>query len=303
MAVSFAVTTKNDVISDLIMRLTAAIIAVIAVSSAILPAQVKPSLSSEETPIAAQLRGLRKVPDDERAGVTRDLAMKIRRLPVTVNKLHLATQVAFLSTEGDFGAQTVQEVATTLADALREQPLPDQEGKPAMAYVALAQLVRYEQARVSLDSPAFSAALAKVDADEQRRASVNFTLPDLSGKKWTLSELRGKVVLVNFWATWCPPCRKEMPDLGDLYSRFKKQGFVILAISDEDAAKVGPFVKDQDVKYPVLLDAGRKVNELFAVDGIPKSFIYNREGKLVATAIDMRTKGQFMAMLAKAGLN
>ena len=78
---------------------------------------------------------------------------------------------------------------------------------------------------------------------------------------------------------------------------------MVLAISDEDAAKVAPFVKQQNVKYPVLLDTGRRVSQLFGVEGIPKSFVYDRDGKLVATAIDMRTKNQFLAMLAKAGLN
>ena len=109
-------------------------------------------------------------------------------------------------------------------------------------------------------------------------------------------------MLVNFWATWCPPCRKEMPDLEALYTRFKDQGFVILAISDEEAGKVQPFIAERKITYPVMLDPGRKVNELFQVEGIPKSFVYNREGKLVAQSIDMRTQGQFLQMLAQAGL-
>ena len=268
-----------------------------------LVAQVKPTWSADEQPIADQLRGLRQVPDGARGGVTRQLAIRIRRCPTTPNKVRLAEGLANLSTEGDFGQDTLQEVATTLAEALREQPLPDVKGSPAMPYVTLAQLVRYEQVQVSLDAAPFAAAVAKVEAEHERRASADITLQDLNGKEWKLSSLRGKVVLVNFWATWCPPCRKEMPDLDSLYSRFHDKGFVVLAISDEDAAKVAPFVKQQNVRYPVLLDTGRRVSQLFGVEGIPKSFVYDREGKLVATAIDMRTKNQFLAMLAKAGLN
>jgi thiol-disulfide isomerase/thioredoxin len=127
-------------------------------------------------------------------------------------------------------------------------------------------------------------------------------LTDLNGKKWTLKELRGKVVVVNFWATWCPPCRKEMPDLEALYTSLKDKGLIILAISDEVADKVKPFIAVKNYTFPVLLDPGRKVNELFRVEGIPKSFVYNRDGKLVAQSIDMRTRKQFADMLAKAGL-
>jgi peroxiredoxin len=266
-------------------------------------AQRKGSWSAEEQPIADQLRGLRKVPDEARGGVTKQLALAIRRLPAGNNKVTLASNLANLSTEGDFGQDTLQEVATTLAGALQEMPAPDVKGQPAMPYSTLAQLARYEHVQVSLDAAPFARALAELETLDQRRASADFTLRDLGGRQWRLSGLRGKVVLVNFWATWCPPCRKEIPDLGALYSRFRKKGLVVLAISDEDAAKVVPFVKAQGVKYPVLLDAGRKVNEFFGVEGIPKSFVYDRKGKLVATAIDMRTQNQFLAMLAKAGIH
>jgi peroxiredoxin len=78
---------------------------------------------------------------------------------------------------------------------------------------------------------------------------------------------------------------------------------VILAISDEEAGKVEPFIAGRNVTYPILLDPGRKVNELFGVQGIPKSFVYDRDGKLVAQAIDMRTRRQFIEMLGQAGLH
>ena len=138
--------------------------------------------------------------------------------------------------------------------------------------------------------------------NDARRQQADFTLSDLQGKSWNLKDLRGKVVLVNFWATWCPPCRKEMPDLEALYLQFKDQGFVVLAISDEDAAKVSPFLAERNITYPILLDPGRKVNEEMQIEGIPKSFVYDRGGKLVAQSIDMRTRRQFLEMLQQAGL-
>ena len=267
--------------------------------AALLPAgaaEDQPAWSEAEKPIADQLRAIRQVPDSARGEVTRRLAEQIRDLPSTPNKLALAERLASRATEGDFGRQTLQEVAETLAQALREQP------GSAEAYSTLAQLIRYEHVQVTLDSPSLGEALANLEALDRRRASADFALHDLGGKEWKLSRLRGKVVLVNFWATWCPPCRKEIPDLDALYARFRDRGFVILGISDEDRSKVAPFAQEHDVKYPILLDPGGDVSKLFGAEGIPKSFVYDRKGKLVATAIDMRTIAQFLALLAQAGL-
>jgi peroxiredoxin len=258
--------------------------------------------SNQEKPISDKIGGLRGLPDDVRGQATKKLAIEIRQLPLTPNKLRLANSLAMLSTEGDFGHDMLQEVATTLAAALREQPLPAEKGQPPRPYVELAELMRYEHVQAALDDPQFAAAVSKIEADNERRQQADFTLTELGGKTWTLKEQRGKVVVLNFWATWCPPCRKEMPDLESLYQQFKEQGLVILAISDEDARKVRPFIAQQKVTYPILLDPGRKVNELFQIEGIPKTFVYDRNGKLVAQSIDMRTRRQFLEMLAQAGL-
>jgi peroxiredoxin len=258
--------------------------------------------SAQEKPIYDQIKTLRSLPDDVRARTTKDIALEIRALPASENKLRLANYLASRATEGDFGHDTLQEVATTLAGALQQAPPEDKPTVSVDAYGELAQLVRYEHVQASLDTPQFKTAMTKLEADDQRRQKADFTLTDLQGKTWSLRELKGKVVLVNFWATWCPPCRKEMPDLNTLYQRFKDQGFVILAISDEEADKVKPFIAERNISYPILLDPGRKVNELFQVQGIPKSFVYDREGKLVAQSIDMRTQRQFLEMLGQAGL-
>jgi len=259
--------------------------------------------TKQEAAIRDQIRRLRSLPDDARARTTKQLALDIRRLPAKPHKLDLAFAIANLSTEGDFGRETLQEVATTLADALRADPPPMMGTEPAPPYVELAELVRYEHVKANADDPQFAAALAKLDADDQSRQRADFTLTDLQGKAWTLQALRGKVVLVNFWATWCDPCRREMPDLETLYRRFKNQGLVVLAISDDDAGKVKQLIVEKRFTYPVLLDPGRKVTDLFRIEGIPKSFVYDRDGKLVAQAIDMRTRGQFLEMLAQAGLH
>ena len=263
----------------------------------------EPQWNEQERPIYNAMGDLRATPDDARAEKTKGLALEIRTLPAGQNQVLLADGLASLSTEGDFGRDTLQQVATTLAEALRNYPLRAKPGEVAEPYLELASLVRYEHVRAALDDPQFLAAAAKLQKDDAKRADADFSLTDLNGKKWSLRELRGSVVLVNFWATWCPPCRKEMPDLESIYERFQARGLVILAISDESEAKVAPFVSKMGVTYPVMLDPGRKVNELFQVDGIPKSFVYDRNGALVTESIDMRTQKQFLDMLAQAGLH
>jgi peroxiredoxin len=93
-----------------------------------------------------------------------------------------------------------------------------------------------------------------------------------------------------------------MPDMEVLYQRFEKKGLVILAVSHEERETVAGFLEKQHYTFPVLLDPGRKTNDAFGVEGIPKSFIFDPEGNLVAQAIDMRTQRQFLELLKQAGL-
>ena len=155
-------------------------------------------LSDREQPILDQIRTLRSVPDAKRGAVTGQLALDIRALPLSPNKLLLAHSLANLATEGDFGGQNLQEVATTLSMTLAEQASSSKAGMPEEPYVTLAQLVRYEGMKAPMNDPLLNAAMARLQAEEQRRAAVNFTLGDIKGHSWTLQELRGKVVLVSF---------------------------------------------------------------------------------------------------------
>jgi peroxiredoxin len=272
--------------------------------------------TADQKPLADQLKALRDIDDHARAAAMQDLAEKIQRLPASGNKLRLALGLASKSTEGDFGRPAVQAAATTLAGALREKPIPwtaliesgddkfSEALLPAYGYDELAQLEHYEHVTVSLKGdPHYRAAIGALNAMDGKRARLDFELKDRTGKTWRLSNLRGHVVIVNFWATWCPPCRKEIPDLENLYRRFAGQGLVVLGISDEEAPKIDNFLKIHPIAYPVLLDSDRAVNRSFSIHGIPKSFVYDRSGKLLAQAIDMRTEGQFLDMLHATGLN
>ncbi|MDQ7082775.1 MAG: TlpA disulfide reductase family protein [Aquificota bacterium] len=113
------------------------------------------------------------------------------------------------------------------------------------------------------------------------KEAPDFRLKDLSGKEVSLSDFRGKVVLVNFWATWCPPCKEEIPIFQRVYKKYRDKGFEILAISsDSSPDPVKKFVKEYGLGFIVLYDDG-SVAQKYGIQGLPTSFLINREGKIV----------------------
>lgn len=121
------------------------------------------------------------------------------------------------------------------------------------------------------------------------RAADDFSVAMLDGRTFRLSAQRGKVVFVNFWATWCPPCRAEMPAMERLYARHREAGFVMLAVSvDADPAVVKPFVTERRFSFWVGLDPKMEVASAYGVRALPSSFIIDREGKVTAMALGPR---------------
>jgi len=109
----------------------------------------------------------------------------------------------------------------------------------------------------------------------------DFRLTDLDGKSQSLSQYRGKIVLVNFWATWCKPCTTEMPAMQTVYDKLREKGFVVLAVNElEDDAKVRAHIKQYGHTFPVLMDRDNKVANQFGVFGLPVSVFIDREGRI-----------------------
>ena len=118
----------------------------------------------------------------------------------------------------------------------------------------------------------------------------DFSFPNLDGNKVSLTDYRGKVVLLNIWATWCAPCVAEMPSMQKLYQELKDEGFLILAVSlDESGVEaVKPFVEKHKLEFPVLLDTKGEIKSLYQITGIPESFIIDKSGTIVEKIVGPR---------------
>ncbi|GHV48018.1 hypothetical protein AGMMS49546_38200 [Spirochaetia bacterium] len=118
---------------------------------------------------------------------------------------------------------------------------------------------------------------------------AEFSAPLMGGKKQDLKALEGKVVFLNFWATWCGPCRQEMPSMEILYRRFKNQGFEILAVNYQEGQKdVAAFMKNYKLSFPAGLDSSGQVGGVYGIEAFPTTFIIDREGYIIARIVGSR---------------
>jgi peroxiredoxin len=141
-------------------------------------------------------------------------------------------------------------------------------------------------AAVSLDE-----AMRELDLIRPSRQKVaeDFTLKMPDGTSFRLSDQRGKTVIVNFWATWCPPCREEMPAMERLYRQHKERGLVVVAVSiDADPAVVAPYVRENKLTFPVALDPKSEIANTYGVRALPSSFVVDRDGTMTAFALGPR---------------
>jgi peroxiredoxin len=114
----------------------------------------------------------------------------------------------------------------------------------------------------------------------------DFTLASLDGQQVSLSGLKGSIVFLNFWATWCPPCQSEIPSLKALYEKLKGKGLVILGVDvAETAAVVGKFVKEKEMTFPILLDTKSSVGMVYASQSIPTTYVIDRSGTVLARKV------------------
>jgi peroxiredoxin len=164
-----------------------------------------------------------------------------------------------------------------------------------VAFVAAGMLYfAYHQARRS--GPVFASRLT------QSSLAPDFSLQSLDGKTLRLSDFRGKAVLLNFWATWCGPCKIEMPWFVELQNQYAAQGFQIVGVAMDDASKedIGKFAKDMGVNYPILIGKESVGEQYGGVPALPESFLIGRDGKIVDKIIGLRGKAEIEDAIKKA---
>lgn len=133
------------------------------------------------------------------------------------------------------------------------------------------------------------AVMGRLRAPDLPERAPGFALLDLDGGTVQLEALRGRPVVLNFWATWCPPCREEMPAMQRLYDRHKARGLVLVAVSlDADPALVPPYVKASKLTFPIALDPKAEVGNKYGVRALPSSFVVDKHGKMTALALGPR---------------
>jgi len=137
---------------------------------------------------------------------------------------------------------------------------------------------------------AVRAAGFEVDIPKTRQAAPGFSLPDRSGKEVSLGRLRGKVLLVNFWATWCQPCREELPALQAIWRRYRHLGLVVLGVSADkgDQGIVSDYADRIGIDFPILLDPSGDVRNQYEVIGLPMSYLIGRDGRFSGRVIGFR---------------
>ena len=169
--------------------------------------------------------------------------------------------------------------------------------------ISIASVSSADNYSVSKEKCATTAAVVKKENSRKKPVPAknswgdapDFTLQSVEGKNVTLSSFKGKVIILNFWATWCPPCRMELPDFVELFSAYKDKGLIIIGVSLDEggAATVKKFMKKQPLNYPILIGNQAVTTSYGGLRGIPTTFILDKDGNIKNKIVGARDRAFF----------
>lgn len=253
------------------------------------------------------LLGRADLTDDERGAVVDEAQKQLPRLEVDMASFQAFSRLFDQSGRLDDTPvfPELARTATRMVEWLKACTDPAcQEPRHSLPafYAGTASLVREADIEPTASDSSLEARLLLLDLASRLHREFDFSLRDIGGARHRLKDLRGKVVVLNFWATWCAPCRREMPDLDEIYRESKDRGLVVLAITDDDPDSVREFATKNRYSFPMIVDSARALFEQYRVPGYPSSVIIDREGGIAVVFLGARSRAGIMRALVRAGL-
>jgi peroxiredoxin len=211
--------------------------------------------------------------------------------------------------DGVFGPAVLAWIATLDEAAKSDEPMlvsAHEHNEFHEWYGQLADLFLQRDFALGHPHPSMVSRLELRSLDVAAYEHVDFSLPSIDGKTFHLADLKGKIVLIDFWATWCPPCRDALPAIEKIHRQWHDKGLVVLGIDDEPGSVIEPFLAKNGITYPTLVDPDRKIHNLFGQDGngqgIPLTLVFDRSGKFVDRVPYPHNEENLLGVLKKAGL-
>jgi len=253
------------------------------------------------SPVKREILELRTLPTPQWEAATAKILKEVRAMEAGPTKLFLAFGLTQVVDESSVSRGTLRAIAETYHQALIESP-PADAAERSSQYEYLATFIHYQHVEVDFQDAELAKAQAVLAADDADVRKADFTLSDMKGNTVTLSRLRGKIVLVNFWATWCVPCLAEMHDLDAIQKRYGSQQVAVVSLTSDERQKIETLLEREHYQQQILLDSDGTIYKKFHVSEIPHLFVFDRNGRFEVDYLGRHSQAELIEMLHRPGL-